>query len=104
MGCRVPLRGRVNEPIMTGLRVVDTILPIGRGQRQLIIGDRFTGKTSINMYNSRNIFLRSNSCFSFRFYTNRGNIFRCNFYRKKSSFCCSQVRYFSVFDSDDEEF
>ena len=47
MGCRVPLRGRVNEPIMTGLRVVDTILPIGRGQRQLIIGDRFTGKTSI---------------------------------------------------------
>ena len=37
----------MNEPIMTGLRVVDTILPIGRGQRQLIIGDRFTGKTSI---------------------------------------------------------
>ena len=42
MGCRVPLRGRINESIMTGLRVVDTILPIGRGQRQLIIGDRFT--------------------------------------------------------------
>ena len=29
MGCRVPLRGRINESIMTGLRVVDTILPIG---------------------------------------------------------------------------
>jgi len=46
-GCRVPLRGKVNEPLHTGLRVVDTILPIGRGQRQLIIGDRFTGKTCI---------------------------------------------------------
>jgi len=63
MGCRVPLRGRVNEPIMTGLRVVDTILPIGRGQRQLIIGDRFTGKTSIYintiMNQNRNNFIKS---------------------------------------------
>ena len=63
MGCRVPLRGRVNEPIMTGLRVVDTILPIGRGQRQLIIGDRFTGKTSIYINtiinNNRNNFIKS---------------------------------------------
>ena len=46
-GSRVPLRGKVNEAVTTGVRVVDTILPIGRGQRQLIIGDRFTGKTSI---------------------------------------------------------
>ena len=46
-GSRVPIRGKVNEALTTGLRVVDTILPIGRGQRQLIIGDRFTGKTSI---------------------------------------------------------
>ena len=63
MGCRVPLRGRVNEPLMTGLRVVDTILPIGRGQRQLIIGDRFTGKTSIYINtiinNNRNNFIKS---------------------------------------------
>ena len=63
MGCRVPLRGRVNEPIMTGLRVVDTILPIGRGQRQLIIGDRFTGKTTVivnTMINqNRNNYLKS---------------------------------------------
>jgi len=51
MGCRVPLRGRVNESLFTGLRVVDTILPIGRGQRQLIIGGRFTGKTSIYLIN-----------------------------------------------------
>jgi F0F1-type ATP synthase alpha subunit len=63
MGCRVPLRGRINESIMTGLRVVDTILPIGRGQRQLIIGDRFTGKTSIYLNtiinNNRNNFIKS---------------------------------------------
>ena len=48
---------------MTGLRVVDTILPIGRGQRQLIIGDRFTGKTSIYITsiinNNRNNFIKS---------------------------------------------
>ena len=44
-GSRVPLRGKVNEALITGVRVVDTILPIGRGQRQLIIGDRFTGKS-----------------------------------------------------------
>jgi F0F1-type ATP synthase alpha subunit len=63
MGCRVPLRGRVNESIMTGLRVVDTILPIGRGHRQLIIGDRFTGKTSIYINSiinqNRNNFIKS---------------------------------------------
>ena len=35
-GSRVPLRGKVNEAVTTGVRVVDTILPIGRGQRQLI--------------------------------------------------------------------
>ena len=46
-GCRLPLRGKVNEGLHTGLRVIDTILPIGRGQRQLMIGDRFTGKTNI---------------------------------------------------------
>ena len=46
-GSRVPIRGKVNEALTTGLRIVDTILPIGRGQRQLIIGDRFTGKTTV---------------------------------------------------------
>ena len=46
-GSRVPIRGKVNEALSTGLRIVDTILPIGRGQRQLIIGDRFTGKTTV---------------------------------------------------------
>ena len=48
-GSRVPIRGKVNEALTTGLRIVDTILPIGRGQRQLIIGDRFTGKTTVQV-------------------------------------------------------
>jgi len=37
----------VNESLISGMRIVDSILPIGRGQRQLILGDRNTGKTSI---------------------------------------------------------
>jgi F0F1-type ATP synthase alpha subunit len=37
----------VNDSLITGLRIVDSILPVGRGQRQLILGDRYTGKTSL---------------------------------------------------------
>jgi len=40
-------RQSVNEPVQTGLKAVDSLIPIGRGQRELIIGDRQTGKTSI---------------------------------------------------------
>ena len=40
-------RQAVKEPIQTGIKAVDSMTPIGRGQRQLIIGDRSTGKTSI---------------------------------------------------------
>lgn len=40
-------RQSVNEPMQTGLKAVDSLIPIGRGQRELIIGDRQTGKTSI---------------------------------------------------------
>ncbi len=40
-------RGKVNTPMQTGLLAVDSMIPIGRGQRELIIGDRQTGKTSI---------------------------------------------------------
>ncbi len=46
-GCRVAIRSKVNELTHTGLRVVETILTLGKGQRQLIIGDRVSGKTSI---------------------------------------------------------
>jgi F-type H+-transporting ATPase subunit alpha len=40
-------RKHVHEPLMTGLMAIDAIVPIGRGQRELIIGDRQTGKTAI---------------------------------------------------------
>ena len=40
-------RKSVHEPLQTGLKAIDTMIPIGRGQRQLIIGDRQTGKTAI---------------------------------------------------------
>ncbi|MDR1151885.1 MAG: F0F1 ATP synthase subunit alpha [Bifidobacteriaceae bacterium] len=40
-------RQSVHEPLQTGLKAVDAMIPIGRGQRQLIIGDRGTGKTAI---------------------------------------------------------
>ena len=42
-------RKSVNEPLMTGLMAVDAMVPIGRGQRELIIGDRQTGKTAITV-------------------------------------------------------
>merc|ERR1712060_926439 len=40
-------RQSVHEPMTTGLKAVDSLIPIGRGQRELIIGDRQTGKTAI---------------------------------------------------------
>ncbi len=40
-------RKSVHEPLLTGLKAIDSLTPIGRGQRQLIIGDRQTGKTAI---------------------------------------------------------
>ena len=54
--CEMPLerkapgvifRQPVNEPLQTGIKAIDAIIPIGRGQRELIIGDRQTGKTAI---------------------------------------------------------
>ena len=43
----VMARQSVKEPLMTGVMAIDTMIPIGRGQRELIIGDRQTGKTAI---------------------------------------------------------
>lgn len=43
----VIFRQPVNEPLQTGLKPIDAMIPIGRGQRELIIGDRQTGKTAI---------------------------------------------------------
>lgn len=67
--CEMPLerkapgvifRQPVNQPLQTGLKSVDAMIPIGRGQRELIIGDRQTGKTSIaidTIINQRSNFL-----------------------------------------------
>jgi F-type H+-transporting ATPase subunit alpha len=43
----VIFRRPVNEPLQTGIKAIDAMIPIGRGQRELIIGDRQTGKSSI---------------------------------------------------------
>ena len=43
----VMARKSVHEPLATGIKAIDSMTPIGRGQRQLIIGDRSTGKTTI---------------------------------------------------------
>ena len=40
-------RRSVNQPVQTGIMAIDAMIPIGRGQRELIIGDRATGKTTI---------------------------------------------------------
>lgn len=40
-------REPVNEPLQTGIKAIDSMIPVGRGQRELIIGDRQTGKTSV---------------------------------------------------------
>ncbi|KIE04123.1 hypothetical protein NF27_JF00010, partial [Candidatus Jidaibacter acanthamoeba] len=40
-------RQSVSEPVQTGIKAIDSLIPIGRGQRELIIGDRQTGKTAL---------------------------------------------------------
>src|SRR4029079_11259463 len=40
-------RKSVHEPVQTGIKSIDALIPIGRGQRELIIGDRQTGKTAV---------------------------------------------------------
>lgn len=61
-------RKKINQPVQTGLKVVDSLVPIGRGQRELILGDRKTGKTTIaidtilNQLESRKKFKEVISC------------------------------------------
>src|SRR5918992_1561508 len=43
----VIVRKSVDTPVQTGIKAIDSMIPIGRGQRELIIGDRQTGKTAI---------------------------------------------------------
>src|ERR1700761_244395 len=43
----IMMRESINQPLHTGAKVIDALIPIGRGQRELILGDRNTGKTTI---------------------------------------------------------
>jgi len=57
----VIFRQPVKEPIQTGIKAIDAMIPIGRGQRELIIGDRQTGKTAIaidTIINQKELFLK----------------------------------------------
>jgi len=59
-------RQSVKEPVQTGLKAIDSMVPIGRGQRELIIGDRQTGKTAIaidTILNQANTFYGDNAAF-----------------------------------------
>ncbi|MCE1199456.1 MAG: F0F1 ATP synthase subunit alpha [Marinilabiliales bacterium] len=56
-------RQPVNEPLQTGIKAIDSMIPIGRGQRELIIGDRQTGKTTIaidTIINQKEFFKKGN--------------------------------------------
>ena len=62
----VVYRQPVTEPLQTGLKAIDAMIPIGRGQRELIIGDRQTGKTAIaidTIINQRSCFLAGKPVF-----------------------------------------
>jgi len=62
----VIFRQPVNEPLQTGVKAVDAMIPIGRGQRELIIGDRQTGKTTVaidTIINQREFFDRGEPVF-----------------------------------------
>jgi len=62
----VIFRQPVNEPLQTGIKAIDSMIPIGRGQRELIIGDRQTGKTAIavdTIINQREFYERGEPVF-----------------------------------------
>ncbi|TAH25269.1 MAG: F0F1 ATP synthase subunit alpha [Cytophagales bacterium] len=62
----VIFRQPVNEPLQTGIKAIDAMIPIGRGQRELIIGDRQTGKTAVaidTIINQREFFEKGEPVF-----------------------------------------
>jgi len=62
----VIFRQPVNEPLQTGIKAIDSMIPVGRGQRELIIGDRQTGKTAVaidTILNQREYFERGEPVF-----------------------------------------
>jgi F-type H+-transporting ATPase subunit alpha len=71
-------RKSVHQPVQTGIKAIDSILPIGRGQRELIIGDRQTGKTTIavdtilNQLETNSSYLRSSGFSTYEELCNSG--------------------------------
>jgi F-type H+-transporting ATPase subunit alpha len=58
-------RQPVKEPLQTGIKAIDAMIPIGRGQRELIIGDRQTGKTAIaidTIINQKEFYEKGKAC------------------------------------------
>jgi F-type H+-transporting ATPase subunit alpha len=95
---RVCIRGKINDALHTGLRVVDTILSIGKGQRSLIIGDRVSGKSTIFLNslltnNSSNLLFTSKRIYGIYCSINQSY---SRVYRIKSLFYSANMRWFSV--------
>jgi F-type H+/Na+-transporting ATPase subunit alpha len=68
-------RQKVSEPVFTGIKIIDALIPIGKGQRELIIGDKGTGKTSIafdTILSQRNENMKSNEDSVFCIYVSIG--------------------------------
>ncbi len=79
-------REAVKEPVQTGITAIDSMIPIGRGQRELIIGDRQTGKTAIAIDTIINQLPNHKKKSKERIYL----CLRCN--RTKKINCCSNCR------------
>ena len=80
-------RVSVRKPLLTGIKVVDSLIPIGRGQRELIIGDRQTGKTSIIIDSIINYVNYNNNFFLYAIKATAVNFWKkFNSYRFKG--CC----------------
>ena len=64
----VIFRQPVNEPLQTGIKSIDAMIPIGRGQRELVIGDRQTGKTTVcidTILNQKEFLIQENRFIAF---------------------------------------
>ena len=61
-------RQPVNEPLQTGIKSIDAMIPVGRGQRELVIGDRQTGKTTVcidTIINQKEFLMLESQCIVF---------------------------------------
>jgi F-type H+-transporting ATPase subunit alpha len=76
----VIFRQPVKEPLQTGIKAIDAMIPIGRGQRELIIGDRQTGKTAVASTPSstrKNFMIRRKACILYLCCDRTERFYRC---------------------------